>query len=379
MKKTSTHCTISYRFISASGLIGLLILIANTGLAQLVIRSGTNISFNQTPDIIIQMVGDLNTNGATDFANAKLQLNLAGAAQSVSGNLFVTTLRLTTGGNKTINNTLTVSEAIEFTAGILTPGNSGKILFTGNGSSITGGNITSFVNGSFYQTGGGYRLFPIGYTDEGVVYAPAIFENSGVGAGDEMSVEVIGDDPSLTFDNTRLNAVDNSRYWEITTPDISAVNSRVSLGIEGIVQTSDGSFAVVEAESVGVEATSLGFSFLDASLVTSRGEVTKSILAVGVVPEIIVLVHDLITPFLLDGANDKLTIDQIDQFDFNTVTLLDRWGGLVKRWENFTNEVDYDFSRLSPGNYIVVVEYGNLAEGSVVGKVSQMVTVLKTN
>ena len=90
-------------------------------------------------------------------------------------------------------------------------------------------------------------------------------------------------------------------------------------------------------------------------------------------------VRDLITPYLVDGQNDKLYIEQIDAFDFNTVTLLDRWGVVVKRWEKYTNDIPYDFSQLGPGNYIVVVEYGNLAEGGTINKVSQMVTVLKTN
>jgi len=346
---------------------------------QFIIRSGTSIAFNQSPDIVIQTAGAVTTNNATDFSNARLQLNLAGTDLAITGDMTVTILRVMAEGEKNINSTLTVSEAIEFNLGILMPGNSGKILFTGDGSSVTGGNSSSFVKGPFFQTGGGYRFFPLGYTPGANVYAPATFENSGVESSEEMSVAVIAGDAALGFDNTRIKSIDNSRYWEINTSDPSSINSRVSLGVDGITPASEGSFAVVEAASVGGEATALGFSFLDASLVTSRGEVTKSILAIGVVPEVVVLVHDLITPFLVDGANDKLTIDQLEQFDFNTVTMLDRWGGVVKRWENFTNEVTYDFSQLGPGNYIVVVEYGNLAEGSVTEKVSQMVTVLKTN
>jgi hypothetical protein len=368
-----------------SAFILLLFFCCGSAFAQTVIRTGTAFGFStsEKPDIVINAAGDFTTNGATDFAGANLQLNLIGRDQSINGNIFVTTLRLNSAAIPavvTVNNTLTITGGMECTTGFLAAANSGKIIFTGDGSSITGGSKSSFVEGPFFQAGGGYRFFPTGYTiNNETVYAPATFENAGLENTEELSVEAVGADPSLTFDAEKIKSINNTRYWQLNTTDISKINSRVSLGIEGLVQTSEGSYAVVQTESTGGDAESLGFSFLDQSLVTSRGPVSKSVLAIGVVPEVVLLVHDLITPFLQDGANDKLTIDQIEQYDFNTVTMLDRWGGLVKRWDNFTNDVDYDFSRLSPGNYIVVVEYGNHAEGSTVGKISQMVTVLKTN
>jgi hypothetical protein len=135
----------------------------------------------------------------------------------------------------------------------------------------------------------------------------------------------------------------------------------------------------MEAATTGSTATNLRYFSVDDTQVTSLDGVTNPIIAIGSIREITLKVRDLITPFLLDGENDKLYIEQIDAFDFNTVTLLDRWGVVVKRWEKYTNEVQYDFSQLGPGNYIVIVEYGSLAEGATMQKVSQMVTVLKTN
>jgi hypothetical protein len=41
--------------------------------------------------------------------------------------------------------------------------------------------------------------------------------------------------------------------------------------------------------------------------------------------------------------------------------------------------VDDDFTQLSPGNYIVLVECRDTVDGNPAEKISQMVTVLKTN
>src|SRR5689334_10572089 len=112
----------------------MLLVISHASIAQFVIKAGTTVAFNQNPDIVIETTGDINTNSATDFTGARLQVNLIGDNQGITGNLFVTTLRLMIGTGKSINNTLTVSEGIEFTTGILKPGNSGKILFIGDGS-----------------------------------------------------------------------------------------------------------------------------------------------------------------------------------------------------------------------------------------------------
>jgi hypothetical protein len=81
--------------------------------------------------------------------------------------------------------------------------------------------------------------------------------------------------------------------------------------------------------------------------------------------------------------NDELYIENIGKFSFNKVTLLDRWGVMVKEWKNFTNFNDpvnpnqngFNFTKLSAGNYICIVEYGS--EGKMNKKKSQMITVLQ--
>jgi hypothetical protein len=340
--------------------------------AQVVMRPGTQLGFNDKPDVTIQATGNITTNDVTDFAATNLQLILA-ADLAITGNLIATQLTLA-GGNAALNNNLTVSQSISFAGGLLTPSATAKLSFTGNGHDITGGGNQSYINGVFYQSGGGYRFYPVGVNG---TYAPAVFDN--ISTTDETGVEVIAADAALTIsDPTEITSVDPAHYWLLTTADPAAINSRVSLGLNGITTPGEGSLAVMQADAPGTIATSLGVFSTDDTQVTSRVVVSKPLIAIGTIPTVVVKVRDLITPF--DGAdNNSLYIEKIDAFDFNTVTLMDRWGVVVKRWENFTNEVDYDFTQLSPGNYIVLVEFGNNAEGSTKEKISQMVTVLKTN
>lgn len=340
--------------------------------AQLIIRPGTSVAFSsEKTDIVINAADDITTNGATDFSAANLQLILIGDL-ALTGNLVATTLTLS-GGTATLNNNLTVSQSMSLTGGQLTPAGTGKILFTGDGRAITGGSNQSYINGMLYQSGGGYRFYPIGANG---IYAPATFEN--IGATTETGVEVVATDAALSFNPEDLISIDPAHHWQIATGDPAAINTRVSLGLNGITPASEGSLAVVQADATGSPAVNLGVFSLDDTQVTSRVSVTKPLLAVGIIPKVVVKVRDLITPF--DAAdNNSLYIEKIDAFDYNTVTLMDRWGVVIKRWDNFTNDVDYDFSQLSPGNYIVLVEFGNNSDGGTKEKISQMVTVLKTN
>jgi hypothetical protein len=356
-------------------LLSLILLMQSVVSAQVVIRPGTSFGFStEKPDIIVNANGNITTNGA-DLSSTNLQVN-AISDLSINGDLAVTTLRLIN-GDVLVNNILTISQAIEFSSGLITPAASGKIVYAGAAGGMTGAHDGSFVNGALYQPGGGNKFYPVG---TGSLYAPLTFDN--IGTADEIGVELVAEDPALTFDPEIILSLANSHYWNLLAADpnaISAINSRVSLSLNGTLPVSEGSYAVMQAPSTSSEAVNLRYTSIDESQVTSSGLVTNPILLLGTIKEIIVKVRDLITPFRVDNENDKLYIEQIDAFDFNTVTMLDRWGGVVKRWENFTNEIDYDFSTLSPGNYIVVVEFGRQAEGGTTQKISQMVTVLKTN
>ena len=341
--------------------------------SQVVIPSGTQLQVSQDTPILIQTPNNIANNSAgADLSKAKLTFDLTGGTQSITGNFNLTALLISAGGVKTINNTITVTDNIAFTLGIVAPSSGGKLLYTGADDGLTGGNNSSYYDGIFYSSGSGSRTFPIGTAG---IFSPVTFE----GVSGETGVRVRGENAALTVDGVEITAVDQERYWEITT-DPSLVNSKATLSLNGLdaFVSTEGSTTIVQAGNTGAQAINLGnSSSSNTSSVTTRGNVTASILAIGKEKQIIVKVHDLITPFGSNGVNDQLYIENIEKFDHNKVTLLDRWGVLVREWKNFTNEDPYDYSKLGPGNYICVVEYGN--ENSSTSAIEQMVTVLKTN
>jgi hypothetical protein len=355
--------------------------------AQVTIAAGTLLASEGTPDIVIHSVGNISNGSAFDFSAANVHLILSSGDQTLTGNMVVSLLDVVAGLNKNINGTLTVTHGINFTAGFLKPGASGKLLYTGSEDNVNGSSANSFVDGVFTIQSSGRLFFPVG--DLGgtgdALYAPAYLETGS--STDEIGLHVIKSNPSLTPDvsETELKEIDNTHYWQISTSNLAAISSRVSLSLNGIAGFSSTlSPVVAESGDVGGTAFSLGSSSSDASFVASRKPFTKSILTIGASEEIHVKIHDIITPFAEDGFNDNLYIESIDKFGLNKVTLLDRWGVPVKEWKNFTNYDDpinpntdgYDFSKLSPGSYICIVEYGDEGAGSK--KISQMITVLKT-
>jgi hypothetical protein len=257
-----------------------------------------------------------------------------------------------------------------------------KFLFTGPAENIVvRDNDHAYVDGTFYQVGGGNRIYPVGI---GLTYAPLNFEDMHTEATDTIGIEIKTGAPK--FDNNdfadgSVAEVAKDHFWEIvpgiTTP-ISKIKSVVRLGVNSINLT-EGSKIVLQSEVDGSDAKNLGFQFDSEGFVKSLREVTAPILAVGRVDEVIVTIYELITPFGSPGHNDYLQIQNIGSFTHKRVLLLDRYGVLIKEWgDNFDTDVQaWDFKKLSPGNYICVAEYGNSNDD--MKKQTQMITVLRSN
>jgi hypothetical protein len=351
--------------------------------AQITIANGTAIGASDGADVNMQIKGNVNNGSAFDFSNTNLTLTLVAntAAQTISGNITPSLLTIQATTATTVTGNLTITDGIYFNSGIITTSGSGKILYTGESGELRGDESNSFddsyVTGIFYVLHGGSNVFPIGASTVG--YAPAIIE-SGNGT-DEIGMEVVDGDAAFTFEGSDLQEMDHSHYWKITTNNLEGLDSKITLSKNGIPTFgTDLSEVVIQSDNVGGTAQNL-LSVINENTIASRKSVTKAFIAIGASVEVDVIIHDIITPFLVDNVNDQLYIQNIDKFLVNKVTLLDRWGTPVKVWDNYGNADSpnpntYDFSKLSPGNYICIVEYGDPDIGFK--KVSQMVTVLKT-
>lgn len=350
--------------------------ISSMGLhAQTTINSGSEVKVKG----LMTTKGSLvNGSDKTDFSEA--QLTLAGANQTLTTRSpsTINSLSIDGGGIKTIQGEITVSNALTFTTGIVTPA-TGKLLYSG--STALRGNESSYVNGTLFQRGTGVRFFPLGV---GSTYMPMSLNNIEDGNA-EIGVTGFTAGANLTLP-ADLNSIASNRYWQIDVTRGSLRATSASLYVPGSSIDASQKLVVVEADAAnGATAINLGGGVTD-DFVTSFSPATKPILTIGIVEKVDMRIMDLITPFTIDDINDKLKIVNIEYTFENKVTLLDRWGVPVKEWKNFRNYDDsnnpnsdgYDFSRLSPGNYICVLEY-KLSADAPLEKVNQMISVLKGN
>ena len=384
MNKIYTNCL--------RNLAGLLTLIPALTNAQVIIGSGASIAASQDTQIAISAPSDLNNGSAFDFSTTILNVDLVGADQSIAGNFVMAGLSFSASGTKTMTGNITVTKNLTFTQGILKPlSPSNKFLYTGPEGGLGDGNNDSFFDctdtGSgapaFYSNGSGLRLFPIGaqYTlpaGPANLYTPATLEK----IKGETGMSVVPSDLGLDGKDTiEFFSINNQRYWQIT--DITSVDGSVTLNLNGLEDylTKEGTVTVVQTDAIAGEPINIGNSASGAggTDIKSSSDPTAPYLTIGKEKKLKIRIHDLITPSGSKGLNDVLTIDYLDKFTFKHVTLLDRWGVLIKEWNDFSEDIAkaYDFNQLGAGNYIVVVEYGKAGEKRMVEQ--QMFTVLKTN
>jgi hypothetical protein len=343
--------------------------------AQTTINAGSEV---KVKGLITTNGSVLNGSDKTDLSESLL--TLVGTNQTLTTRTPVTLNSLTIdgGGTKTTQGEFTVTNALIFTSGIISPA-TGKLLYSG-GTALTG-NASSYVNGTLYQRGTGVRFFPLGV---GSTYMPMSLNNIEDGNA-EIGVTgfAAGANLSLPAD---LTAIASNRYWQVDVSGGSLRATSASLYVPGSSIDASQKLVVVEADAAnGATAINLGGGVTD-DFVTSFSPATKPILTIGIVEKVDMRIMDLITPFNIDNVNDKLKILNIEYTYENKVTLLDRWGVPVKEWNNFRNYDDstnpnsdgYDFTKLSPGNYICVLEY-KLSADAPLEKVNQMISVLKGN
>jgi len=351
-------------------IIPLLLSFSSPLFAQVIIGTNTPLAVSGQADIVIQTSGNVTNNTLFTFDAANLLLRLNGSTQVITGDWTVDDLFVEGDGNKSINGNFTITRELNLTSGYLLPVN-GKLLFTGAADKViynAAGN--SYIRGVFYQTGTGQRNYPIGTNGS---FLPFSFLSKAT--PDEVGVEAFDSGFPITTDDPEVTTVFD-RYWEIRGGTPAAINSPVTAGITGLTFPPNEAPTVLEADDLAGVARNLGSFSNSADLVTSSKVATAPIIGVGSGTEIKVLIRELITPFGSVGTNDRLFIENIERFAENRVMLLDRWGVLIKEWVNYTNDnTNYDFKKLPPGNYIVIVEYGNANRKK---KISQMVTVIRT-
>jgi hypothetical protein len=330
--------------------------------AQLVIGTGSIVKVNGT---MVITGGIKNQSSNAQLLAADVSLSGTDQTLSTVTPVALNSLSVVGGGTKTLEGQWEVQNTLELNDGVVVVGSAAKLIYSGT-QALTGSS-TSYVNGYFYYKGSGQLFFPVGTSGN---YTPMVINNAA--GGPEYGVRAVAGDAGFALPPD-VKASFTGHYWELST----APNSTISLSIDGMeTLLQEGSPVVLQAQAVGGVATSLSGT-VNNTLVTSESVASQTIVGVGVSPEFTLIIHDMITPFTQDEVNDKLVIENIDLTESNKVTFIDRYGVVVKEWTNYTSDIEFDFQRFSPGNYICVVEY--VAPGSSTKFIAKgNVTVLKS-
>jgi hypothetical protein len=282
--------------------------------------------------------------------------------------LVVSSLSINNGGIKDLTGNWEVTSALELTDGILRVGSGSKLVYSG--TTNLSGSAQSYVDGFLFlnNTATDRRfVYPVGISGN---YLPVTLETAPAG---ELGIRVVAGDAGLALP-AEISDYLRTWYWEAT----AAPNSIVSLSLNQSDAFLDGAAPVVlSADGTGTAAMALGGTVVSGD-VSSNAPSTQPVLALGKGVEFLLVIHDMITPYILDDKNDRLIIDNIELTESNHVRLLDRYGVVVKEWFDYTNDNQEDFSTLSPGNYVCIVEFtypGSESSATAKG----VVTILKSN
>lgn len=343
---------------------------AASAYGQFTIGEGTVLAASSQSPITVTTSGNVTNNSNYNLGQSLFTLYLTGGNQQVQGDWSISSLQLISGADKFVSGNVTVRDKIFLGSGLLTVDPAAKLLYTGNNDNISQEN-NSYIVGALYQRGTSVRFYPIG---TGSRYAPFTFLDQKISTEDVGVQAVEGTPPMSIPGGSSIVSIENY-YWEMLVSNPAEINSRVQ-AISPVI--SDPALNPTVIQNDGLIAVNLSADPTGSNLVESKLPVTSQFVAVGVSRDLSVTIQNLITPFGSAGVNDRLHIIDLEAFEYNSVKLFDRYGVLIKQWENYPDGVSTDyFKQLSAGSYIVVVEFGDSSKTNLQTK-SQMVTVLGT-
>lgn len=286
----------------------------------------------------MQVGGAWTNNAEYDAGEGKITFN-SDLPQVINHNdQSFSKLTLTGGGEKLMLADITIENEITLEGGILVSQNDSKVVL-GESAVVNGGSDASHINGPVYHRGAGRKVFPVG---NGSLFLPVEFLNI-EGTSPEVGVTLIETGGTILETSPGLRAVSAVRYWEVDATPGSLVNSKVILPVrvEGLAFGTN-EYVVAQSDNVSEPFESLGQSAFQGNIaegrVTSELPVTKSLLAVGVASsDDAVVVHNAISPGMIDERNDFMVIRNIENFPDNKLTVFNRWGDKVFEIHNYNN------------------------------------------
>ncbi|MGC4022421.1 MAG: gliding motility-associated C-terminal domain-containing protein [Cyclobacteriaceae bacterium] len=379
----------------------LFLLSAMSANAQFVVSPSTPMAIGKSAstDIVIESIGDIILSATASFKNANVDFHLLGSGKLINAGTkpdTIGSISLNGTGDYSVLGKWVVLDDIDFQQGdIVTPTATvlnDRITYLGPNlgqKPSGGGSAQSHVVGPFFIKSTGTVTFPLG---SGSDFYPAQLINLN-DASAIYGMNYVAADPGIPTDSlsSDIDQVFTSWHWRLGIFNRSSfAGAPISLSLNGVESFIGSEKAVIiEKDSLGYINNLLGS--LNNPYVTSTSNVfTKGgIYAIASSKDVSIKIHKLITPNG-DGHNENLVIEGIDYYNKNVnpstsnkVTLLDRWGAMYFQKDNFSNystdvaqQSDFDYSKLSNGNYICIVEFTD-ASGKTHKPNLQMITVIK--
>ncbi|MBN1184097.1 MAG: gliding motility-associated C-terminal domain-containing protein [Bacteroidales bacterium] len=298
-----------------------------------------------------EISGDWNNNGIYNELQGAIHLNGNDLQNLRHGNQKIYHLRIY-GGEKVVTEDVTITGTLTLSNGIVTPNSNIHFIVDAN-TQIYSASENSYINGALFHTGTGNKFFPIGKNGH---YLPVELINI-QGNSPVISLEAFEPNPNPQV-GTGIRNVSEERYWRKTLLEGEVTNILVKCE-SNITPSIDQGSGVVFAQAMeeGGVFSSIGARYLAGALISEKS-FSQNIIAFAEMDNIEIV--NVITPNS-DGINDYLTINNIELYPENEVTILNMIGQAIYSTKNYDNTWDasIDGKILSQGNYMCILKFEN--------------------
>lgn len=270
------------------------------------------------------------------------------------------------GGQKEFLADIFVQSELTLNDGILVSKNGARIVMD-NSATITGGSDLSHVVGPVERKGAGTWVFPVG---NGTSYLPVTITSvADAAAFGILTLHELSPGEALTG-ALELQGLSTQRYWELVTGGNISDAMRITLPVVDEVDLVNEDDLVIAGSANALNAyTNLSRSNFTGNL--SAGTITSDAAPKSKYYTLARLLSDRrIEVFNAvsagnDGKNDFMTIQNIEFYPDNHVTIHNRWGDLVFDVIGYDNDqnsfkgISKNGGELPAGTYFYTIDLGN--------------------
>lgn len=298
----------------------------------------------------INAVGQINNEGnilvSGDYINQGTYLSQLGIItlngkklQNFNNNNYPVFALIADGkGEKLINGNLEINGEFNLRAGLVTPFEQSRIIVK-DGAQISGGYADSYVNGTLYNEGTGYKFFPIGTNGH---YLPLELMDV---AGENPIIGYTAIEPNPgTMVGYGLKDISKMRVWRQDVLSGNFISSQVTLTIYNESDFDDmETIVVAQTNDLGKAFGTLGKSSISGDIysgsVTSEESLTEKYVCIGITDIIKKGILYIPNAFSPKSSNPEEQVVKVygrdisnENFEFR---IFNRWGNILFETKSF--------------------------------------------